>query len=303
MQLESRIETMTQHFPLSSRYDQFEERSIIELSQQGSREAVDRLVRQHQRFVYNVALKFANEPDDAADLSQEALLKMLTRLPQFHFKSSFRTWLYRIVMNHFLNSRRGKTEIQLHSLEDLGQIADKLYSNKVIPEAEYVIRREEIRLVRNKYMSSALLCLDRSQRMVLILGFVFRVPSADAAPLLGLSPENFRKQLQRAKGDLFNFMDNKCGLINPKNPCRCFKKTKEFSKEGRLDPERAKFDSQLVQTIESMADEKNCRLDDLMEGKYRQLFVTQHGADTTSRTALIEGILTDPDIRAIYELN
>jgi RNA polymerase sigma factor (sigma-70 family) len=293
---------MSQHFPLSRQYDQLEEQAIIEQAQQGSQEAADRLVRQHQRFVYNVALKFAGEPDDAADLTQETFLKMLTRLQQFSFKSSFRTWLYRIVMNHFLNSRRSKTEIQLYSFEEAEEMTDHLCHDEQMSETEQVIRSEEIRFVRNKYMSSALLCLDRTQRMVLILGFVFRVPSADAAPLLGLSPENFRKQLQRAKEDLFNFMDNKCGLMNPNNPCRCFKKTKEFSKDGRLDPERMKFDSRLVRTIESVADEKNGQLDDLMEGKYRQLFVAQPRCKPTDRTALIKGILNDPDVRAIYQL-
>jgi RNA polymerase sigma factor (sigma-70 family) len=293
---------MTQHFTLSKQCDPSDEQSVIEQAQQGNREAVDRLVRQHQQFVYNVALKLAGEPYDAADLTQEAFLKVLTRLPQFKFNSSFRTWLYRIVMNHFLNSRRNKTKIRLHSFEDLAEMADHLYKDEQMSEAEQVMRSEEIRLVRNKYMSSALLCLDRAQRMVLILGFVFRVPSANAAPLLGLRPENFRKQLQRAKEELFKFMDNKCGLMNPKNPCRCFKKAKGFGKDGRLNAKYLKFDSQLVQTIESVVDEKNGQLDDLMEGRYRQLFVTQPGWDTTEGTALIEGILTDPDIVAIYQL-
>jgi RNA polymerase sigma factor (sigma-70 family) len=293
---------MTQHFSLSQPYDRSEEQSIIELAQQGSREAVDRLVRQHQRFVYNVALKFAGEPDDAADLTQEAFLKVLTRMSQFTFKSSFRTWLYRIVMNHFLNSRRRKTEIQLHSFGDFGEVAGNLYHDEQMPEVEQVMRSEEIRFVRNKYMSSVLLCLDGAQRMVLILGLVFRVPSADAAPLLSLSPENFRKQLQRAKEDVSKFMDGRCGLMNPNNPCRCFKKTKGFRRDGRLDRDRVKFDSRVVQKIDSMVDEKNGRLDDLMEGKYRPLFVTQPWLGATDRTALIKGILSDPDIRAIYQL-
>jgi RNA polymerase sigma factor (sigma-70 family) len=293
---------MIQYFALSQQYDQSEEQSIIEQAQQGSREAVERLVRQHQRFVYNVALKFAGEPDDAADLSQEAFLKVLTRMPQFAFKSSFRTWLYRIVRNHFLNSRRGKAEIQLHSFEDLGEMVEAVYDDGQMPEAEAMMRNEEIRLVRNRYMSSVLLCLDGTQRMVLILGFVFRIPSADAAPLLGLSPENFRKQLQRAKEDVFKFMDNKCGLMDPNNPCRCFKKAKGFSKDGRLNSKRMTFDSRLVQAVESVVGEKNDRLDDLMEGKYRALFVTQALSDATARTALINGILSDPDIKSIYQL-
>lgn len=73
-------------------------------------------------------------------------------------------------------------------------------------------------------MSSMLLCLDREQRVALILGGIFNLKSSVAAEILGLAPDTFRKRLQRAKADLFQFMEDKCGLINPDNPCRCQKK-------------------------------------------------------------------------------
>jgi RNA polymerase sigma factor (sigma-70 family) len=293
---------MRKYLPFPQQYDEADERTIIEEAQKGSSKDVERLIRQHQQFVYNVALKFVHEPEDAADLTQEAFLNVLTKLSQFGFKSSFRTWLYRIVMNHFLNSKRGKSEVQMHSLDDLRESAEHFYDDQEMSYEEQLVAGEEIRLLRNKYMLSTLLCLDRQQRMVLILGFVFRVPSADAAPLLRVTQENFRKQLQRAKEDLFNFMDNKCGLMNPKNPCRCHKKTKGFVKVGLLDPERVKFDSLVVQTIKSVVDEKNRQLDDLMEGKYRQLLVRQLWSEPTDRSALINGILSDPGIKEIYGL-
>jgi RNA polymerase sigma factor (sigma-70 family) len=293
---------MNKHFPLSKQYDESQEKAIIEEAQKGDRQAIERLVRQHQQFVYNVALKFVRDAGDAADLMQEVFLKVLTKLPQFCFKSSFRTWLYRIAMNHFLNSRRRKPEIRLHSFTDLGEMAESLPHEEELSEAEKVIHAEEIRDVRNKCMSSSLLCLDRQQRMVLILGFIFRVPSADAAPLLELTPENFRKQLQRAKEDLFRFMDDKCGLMNPDNPCRCHKKTKGFLKDGLLDPKKLKFDGEILKTIAAAVDQKNRALDDLMEGKYRRLFVQQPYAEPEERSALIESILSDPEIRAIYQL-
>lgn len=293
---------MYKYFPVSQEYNEADEQAIIEQAQKGSREAIERLIKQHQRFVFNIALKLALESNDAADLTQEVLLKVLMKLPQFGFKSSFRTWLYRIVMNHFLNSKRRKAEVELLSFEKLGNTADHLCNDREMSPEEQIVKKEETRYVRNKCMSSALICLDRQQRLVLILGFIFGIPSPEAAPLLGVTPKNFRKILQRTKGDLFGFMDNKCGLMNPENPCRCIKKTKGFMRDGLVDPEKVKFDSRVLQTIEAVVDQKNRQLDDLMEGKYRRLFVEQPWSGPAERTAMIESILTDPEIRDIYGL-
>ena len=88
-------------------------------------------------------------------------------------------------------------------------------------------------------MLGMLLCLTREQRMAFILGAIFEVPSDIAGEVLGLSPEAFRKRLERARADLTSFMNAKCGLVNPNNPCRCPKKTAALIREGWVDPEAA----------------------------------------------------------------
>jgi RNA polymerase sigma factor (sigma-70 family) len=52
-----------------------------------------------------------HHPQDAEDATQEILIKVLTRLSSFEGRSSFRTWLYRIVVNHVLNMKRGQEEV------------------------------------------------------------------------------------------------------------------------------------------------------------------------------------------------
>jgi len=52
----------------------------------------------------------ASPSQDAEDATQEILLKAVTRLSSFEDRSSFRTWLYRIVVNHVLNMKRGRIE-------------------------------------------------------------------------------------------------------------------------------------------------------------------------------------------------
>lgn len=212
--------------PFSEKYDEAGDLDLIAQVQSGSQKALEKLVRLHQRFIYNVALKFVRDTDDAADLSQEVLIKMITKLNSFKSKSSFRTWLYKISMNHFLKSKRRKPELLINSFSDYGIFLDIAYDKEEMTEEEHRNHSDAIVDTRNRCMTSMLLCLNRQQRMVFILGAIFNVKSHHACRLLSISAESFRQQLARAKADLFQFMDNKCGLINPNNPCRCAKKQK-----------------------------------------------------------------------------
>jgi hypothetical protein len=86
-----------------------------------------------------------------------------------------------------------------------------------------------------------LLCLDRDQRLTYILGEIFGVTDVIAAEVLEVTCENFRQRLTRARRDLRNFMDDKCGLVNRSNPCRCAKKTRGFIEAGDVDPNNLLF--------------------------------------------------------------
>jgi len=59
--------------------------------------------------------------------------------------------------------------------------------------------------------SGMLLCLDREQRLTFILGAIFGVSDTVAAEFLEITPGNFRQRLARARRDLRNFMNDKCG--------------------------------------------------------------------------------------------
>ncbi len=68
------------------------------------------LVTRHQRWIYNIVLRMIYLPQDAEDITQEILIKLITKLSTFKGDSRFRTWLYRIVVNHVLNMKRARGE-------------------------------------------------------------------------------------------------------------------------------------------------------------------------------------------------
>ncbi len=123
-------------------------------------------------------------------------------------------------------------------------------------------------------MAGMLMCLDRSQRLVYIVGEVFEIDHQLASEIFEISPDNFRQKLSRARKDLHQWMHGRCGLVNQANPCRCPKKTKGFIANGWVDPENLKWQSNYAQRItdfsESKVDEALLTIDDLYARLYRE---------------------------------
>src|SRR5438445_13653659 len=82
--------------------------SLIRRANAGERAPLEELVRRHQAWIYNIAVRMLYHPQDAEDATQEILIKALTALSSFQGRRSFRTWRYRIVVNDVLNAKRGR---------------------------------------------------------------------------------------------------------------------------------------------------------------------------------------------------
>jgi RNA polymerase sigma factor (sigma-70 family) len=251
-----------------------EDRALVARARSGSREALEDLIRRHQGWIYNIAVRMLYHPHDAEDATQEILLKAVTRLSSFEGRSSFRTWLYRIVVNHVLNMQRGRVEQAALDFPAYGAALD------TTPDLELPDPRTtsaEVRLLVTEAMiscvSGMLLCLDREQRLTYILGAILGVSDTVGAELLEISSENFRQRLARARRDLHSFMDDKCGLVNRANPCRCAKKTRGFIQAGHVDPEHLLFAQEHIRQVHEVVPQayQTIRtLDDQYADIYRQ---------------------------------
>jgi RNA polymerase sigma factor (sigma-70 family) len=215
---------------------------LVRRIRDGDRDALERLVLRHQNWIYNIVLRMVYHPYDAEDATQEVLIKLLTKLSTFEARSSFRTWLYRIVVNHVLNMKRARGEEAEWTFAKYGD------SLATAPDADLPDPRSvpaDVQLLvdeaRITCSSGMLLCLDREQRLVYILGGIFGVSDTVGAELLETSRDNFRQKLARARRDLHSFMQERCGLVNTANPCRCAKKTQAFMKAGYVDPQNLLF--------------------------------------------------------------
>src|ERR1700758_3290899 len=190
-----------------------EDQTLVMRTRSGDRKALEDLVQRHQAWIYNIAVRMLYHPQDAEDATQEILVKVLTRLSSFEGRSKFRTWLYRVAANHLLNVKRGREELEVTTFSAYGDALDNTPDldppdpNGASPDRNLLVTEAMLACT-----SGMLICLDREQRLAYILGAILGVSDTVAAEVLELTSENFRQRLARARRDLRNFMNDKCGL-------------------------------------------------------------------------------------------
>ena len=172
------------------------EQHLIPRAQQGDQEAFAALVNEHQRYVYNLALRVLKNEEEALDLAQETFVRAWTALPNFRGQSQFRTWLYRIVTNLCYN----RLPTLRRSLNELG---DDVIAE--IPETDIAfdnpVRGLESRELRS-YLHQAIDHLDESYRLLISLRYQNELSYEEIATMLNLPLGTVKTGLFRAKEQL-----------------------------------------------------------------------------------------------------
>jgi len=290
--------------PFSDKYTGNEEDIVlIEKAVSGDKIALENLIRKHQDWIYNVALRMVYSPDDAKDVTQEVLVKVITKLSSFRKESSFRTWLYRIVFNYILNLRRVNAEhSRISDFDSYGAAIDSCPDND-FPESFGFKASEIIEEVKLFCMFGMLLCLSREQRLVFVLGSLFGVTDAVGAELLDISKENFRKKLSRARKDMFSFMNNRCGLMDKSNPCSCNKKASALIDSGLVNPDKLVFNRDYVRTVRELTPVTLSKFDDYISEKGNKLFSEQPFRKSPDFVIYIRRLIDSNSFREIFKFN
>jgi len=284
-------------------YNPFQETSIADVTdedlvlqaQHGDWDALEQLIGRHQAWIFNLAVRMVHKHEEAEDITQEVLLKMLTKLSTFQGKSSFRTWLYRIVVNHVLNLKQRPKEV---TFSELGKVIEQL-PDQALPDQAEVSLPLSVLVEEAKVgcTTGMLLCLDQRQRLVFILGEIFGVTSEMGAELMDLSPSNFRQLLTRARHDLYNYMNDRCGLINQSNPCRCARKTRSFIEKGYVDPKRRQFTREHFGQIAAIAPDRTQELDHLVERQHATIYREHPFLAAPDQVSRFRQLLNMPEFR------
>jgi RNA polymerase sigma factor (sigma-70 family) len=197
----------------------------------GNRGAPDNVVRALQGDIYGLALRMLCNREDAEDATQEILTRIVTRLSQFDFRSKLKTWAYRVAVNYILDVKKSPVEQLQLSFQRFAEDLTSGPDFEAPPETERLLLIEEIKIACTFGM---LQCLDRQHRLAYVLGDIMEVPGPDAATILDISADLFRKRLQHARSAILSFTRSYCGLASDTAQCRCNRQLPTALQTGKV---------------------------------------------------------------------
>ncbi|MCL1820366.1 MAG: sigma-70 family RNA polymerase sigma factor [Oscillospiraceae bacterium] len=171
---------------------------LVKRAKDGDNDAFEQLVKDNQRGVYTLALRYIGNHDDALDISQEAFLRAYRGLKFFQGDSSFSTWLYRLTVNasiDYLRKAKRRRAIPFSALGEPDQVIG-IPDTKDSPE-----QTAELSELKNA-LNEALQMLKYEHRTVFILRCVHELSYTEIAEILNIEEGTVKSRLSRARDRL-----------------------------------------------------------------------------------------------------
>ncbi|MEO0087226.1 MAG: sigma-70 family RNA polymerase sigma factor [candidate division WOR-3 bacterium] len=174
------------------------ESELIKRAKEGNDEAFEMLISRYEKKIYNLAYRFLNNEEDAAEVLQETLIRAYRFIKKFQERSSFYTWLYRIAVNVSLRKlkKRSKEE-KVVSLDEnvpgYEEIPQEIPDETQNPEIIY--QRKQLQ----EAVRRALEELPDAYRSVVFLKDVEGLSNKEIAEILKLTVPAVKSRLHRGR--------------------------------------------------------------------------------------------------------
>ena len=169
---------------------------LARMAQQGDQDAFAELVHRYERQIFSMAYRLAGDYDEAADLAQEAFLRIYRMLDRYDSQKKFFSWMYRVAQNSCLNalSKRPSNVIPVERAEEYMAPVDG--ASGAEPEQNYLNR--ELR----QNIDQAIAELPEKYRDVIYLRYIEDLSYQQIAEATGLPVSTIETRLFRGKKQL-----------------------------------------------------------------------------------------------------
>lgn len=166
-------------------------REVVELAAKGDIAAFEEIYRATSSFVYNTAFQVTRNREDAEEVTQDVFLKVYKELGRFEFRSSLRTWIYRIAVNLAINAykKSKRRDSRQSELDENMEVADARSRAD-----DGAIREEDAKLI-----NSILDTLNPDHRACVVLRNIEGLSYQEIADTLKININTVRTRLKRAR--------------------------------------------------------------------------------------------------------
>ncbi len=180
-----------------------DERQLIAAAQKGDIPAFETLVRRHHRTLYKFALGITRGNEhDAADILQEALIKAFLGIDRFEERSSFSSWLWRIIRNVFID------QVRLRGLETEPLDEEEGEAAREGTPEEQLLEQE-----RRDHLLALVARLPEKHAEIVILVELMGLSYEEAAEYLDIPVGSVRSRLSRAREQLTELVEKNMELF------------------------------------------------------------------------------------------
>ncbi len=176
----------------------FEDEVLVRQVQAGDLQAYTHLVSKYQDKVFNTCWRIAGNLEDAADITQEALLKALESIGSFRGTSGFYTWLFRIAVNLALTQRRHAARHRQLSIDgpaEPGQPAMRQLEERVPHDPQHHAGTAELK----GYVAEALRELDDEFQAAVVLRDIEGFSYDEIAEILSVPKGTVKSRIARGR--------------------------------------------------------------------------------------------------------
>ncbi|MEO9003577.1 MAG: sigma-70 family RNA polymerase sigma factor [Ginsengibacter sp.] len=179
---------------METQFEQYSDPEIIQSINEGEIKLFEILIRRYDPFLYRIGRSYRYNHEDTEDLMQDAYINAYCNLKKFENRSSFKTWLTRIMLNVCYQKRHKLSFKNEITSDEIQNDKSNIMFHQSVNNEKNAMNKELGRVLEN-----AIHEIPEDYRIVFTLRELNGLSVAETSEAMGITESNVKVRLNRAK--------------------------------------------------------------------------------------------------------